>query len=303
MAKRKSSVPTGLRLKGDIYYLNKMVKGIRLCDRVGPDLDVAIAVLKKRETEIYDGSFFPNKISTSITVIDLLNSYWDEHLKKLKSAKSRKTCLTNLRKKLGHLQWEQLNLAVINNYRDKRLAEFRPIHYIKDGVPDIKNGNHITPRTVNSEIAELQAAIQWAINNRRIAYNPISLATPLAEPKKNKIMLDDGIENGTDWLKLYNEAHESIKPILLCQYESGLRIGEVLAMEWNWIDMIKGFIDVPDYSSTKRGGLVPISPKLLAMLASLPKTSTHVFPNSEGEKRKGIKKAFETAVRKAGLQW
>ena len=85
-------------------------------------------------------------------------------------------------------------------------------------------------------------------------------------------MLDKGIESGNEWLRLYNSIGERSKSgkltvrgkkdrlKFLIQYRTGMRIGEVNAIEHKWIDEINGYIYLPAESTkSQKSRNIPIA--------------------------------------------
>ena len=82
-----------------------------------------------------------------------------------------------------------------------------------------------------------------------------------------------------------------------------MRIGEVLSLEWLWINQVNKIINLPtEATKSNKSREIPISPALMKLFTNLPKNSNLVFPAKTGDKRKSIKTAFNNAVRRAGLK-
>lgn len=292
----------GCRLRGENYFLDKVVRGVHLTECVGPDPQIAAAILAKRLSEVWDGAYFPTRRESSLTVTHILSTYWDERLQFKTSGINRKYHLTRLRTEFGSVPVMDLTVSMIEKFCRKRLSERRVIRYRKEnGDWAEKLGKQITPRTVNAELNELNAAIQWAVKNRILKYNPIAAMQKVDEPEPAKVMLDNGVENGSDWQRLYNAASGDLKPIIHCQYLTGMRIGEVLSLRWQWVDMPARIIHLPATSTkTRRSRDIPMSEELIALFMSIQKRIDLVFPKENGDPRKDIGTAFDGAVTRAG---
>jgi integrase len=83
-------------------------------------------------------------------------------------------------------------------------------------------------------------------------------------------------------------------------------LGEILNLTWERVDLQRGFIKLRSVDTkTKDPRLVPLTPDLIKTLRDLSQvrslTTKHVFLY-EGRPMARIKRAFHTAVRKAGIE-
>ena len=102
--------------------------------------------------------------------------------------------------------------------------------------------------------------------------------------------------------RLLEASAEHLKPILICAYETGMRLGEILSLHWEQVDLEKGFINLQaGQTKTGEGRKVPISPRLYEVLSSLARNGEYVF-TYQGEMVKSIKRSFKRACQRAGIK-
>jgi integrase len=108
--------------------------------------------------------------------------------------------------------------------------------------------------------------------------------------------------------RLLDAADPWLRNLIIAALESGMRRGELLALQWRDVDRSRGLLTVrAENAKSGVSRAVPISPRLrgvLAMIDSDPAGNTHkptafVFGNAIGEQVKDPKKAWATCVLKA----
>ena len=109
-----------------------------------------------------------------------------------------------------------------------------------------------------------------------------------------------------EWNRLYESAAGHLRPILLVAYHLGPRLGEILNLTWNRVDLQRGIIKLRSVDTkTKEPRLVPMTSEVGQCLAELAKVRSLVTDRVflfEGKPLQGIKRAFRTAVRKAQVE-
>ena len=108
--------------------------------------------------------------------------------------------------------------------------------------------------------------------------------------------------NEEEFEKLLQVSPEHLKPILICAYETGMRLGEILSLRWEQVDLEKGFITLQaGQTKTGEGRKVPISPRLHNVLSSLGHAGEYVF-TYQGKRVKRIRRSFKRACKRAGIR-
>ena len=104
--------------------------------------------------------------------------------------------------------------------------------------------------------------------------------------------------------RLFLASSEALQPILITALNTGMRLGEILSMQWVNVDLVAKKIKIP---KTKSGKIrfVNVNARLYSTLTALKErkgVSPYLFPNPKTSKPlTTVKKAFKTACRKAGI--
>ena len=162
--------------------------------------------------------------------------------------------------------------------------------------------NGETPRlqTINNDHIILKHCLNVAKRKRLLTTNPASLVPiPCANNELDRVL------TVVEWERLYEEAAPHLKPILLTAYHLGQRLGEILNLTWDRVDLHRGIITLRGVDTkTNKPRQVPMTPQVKATLVELSKVRDiahkHVFVyqrNPVGE----VKTAFKTACKKAGI--
>ena len=173
---------------------------------------------------------------------------------------------------VGKCEISELSALVLQNFITKLLES-----------GNCKTGNGLSANSVNAIISVLQSSLQTA--------HLIGVAN---EYTANKIKRPKLIERPVECFSLkeqkqieqavLNSKKDKLFGILLCLY-SGLRIGELIALQWSDIDFVKGVLTVSKSCHDGKGGLVIDEPKTAnsRRLIPLPK---QLIPILKGIKKK-----------------
>ena len=178
-----------------------------------------------------------------------------------------------------------------------------------------KTGGGLSPNSVNAVISVIQSSLKTAhllglakeyaadkIKRPKLAEKPVECFT-IAEQKRIEQAVFAGKKD-----KMYG--------ILLCLY-SGLRIGELMALQWSDIDLAKGILTVSKSCHDGKGGLVvdepktatsrrviPLPKQLLPILKALKKRSDSPFVVSANGKPVSVRsyqRSFELLLKKLNI--
>jgi integrase len=82
---------------------------------------------------------------------------------------------------------------------------------------------------------------------------------------------------------------------------TGCRLREILHLRWDWVDVERGLIFLPDSKSGRK--TVILNAPALAVLAGLERVGPFVIPGDDPEKpRVDLKRPWEAISRRAGLE-
>jgi len=96
---------------------------------------------------------------------------------------------------------------------------------------------------------------------------------------------------------LYSSASEQFKPILLTAIRTGMRLGEILALKWDDINLKEDYLLVKD-SKNYESRYIPIHPELKDVLINLKENSNNEYVF---EGRKTIKRQWQKAFKGSGI--
>jgi integrase len=126
---------------------------------------------------------------------------------------------SNLRPFFGHLKSSTITTEKLKEYRRKRIAEGR------------------TETTCNRELSLLRIAF----NLGRKCTPPKVLNLPYF-PMVAETNVRQGFLSDEQYAKLRDEMPEYLKPLFVTAYFTGIRLGELLAIEWEQVDWEQEFI-------------------------------------------------------------
>ena len=147
----------------------------------------------------------------------------------------------------------------------------------------------------------LKHCLNIAMRRRLILVNPAALVPiPNAHNERDRVLTAE------EWERLYAAAAPHLKPILLTAYHLGQRLGEILNLTWDRVDVQRGIITLRAIDTkTKKPRRIPLTPPVRATLVELAKvrdlTHKHVFVYQRNPVRE-IRTAFKTACKRAGIQ-
>jgi integrase len=158
--------------------------------------------------------------------------------------------------------------------------------------------------TVRRELGVLQAAINLAHENGTLT-RPVTVKLPeKPEPRDRWLMPDEAARliraARTRQARLY------LPLFILLGLYTGRRKGAILSLRWYQVDLERGVIDFDGTArkTNKRKGLIPIQPRLLPHLIRARRRGTELgyVVHRNGEHIGDIKKGFEAAAKRAGLE-
>lgn len=156
------------------------------------------------------------------------------------------------------------------------------------------NGHTISPSTVNRALALLKTLFGKAVEWGRIETNPATRVKKLREPEGRERFLTHE-EAG----RLLAAANPEFRKILLVALGTGMRRGEILALEWTDLDLVRGIINVV-MTKSGRARKIPMSGTVAAALGGIPRRGKYVFWNEETKTRiKDVKTAFRATCSRA----
>ena len=246
---------------------------------------------KQQEAKIKTDLMMGKISSEKIKVITF--GQWCETYLKLESVKKLRTYVDRtqtikyqLLPYFGMRKLNEISPEDIEDYRGKRLR---------------RDGNPAALGTINKDHMLLKHMFGVAIKRGLLETNAAKkVAMPDPQNERDKVL------NNEEWNRLYESAATHLRPILLVAYHLGPRLGEILQLTWDRVDLQRGIIKLRSVDTkTKEPRLVPMTQEVWQVLREQAKVRSMVVDRVflfEGRPLKGIKRAFRTAVRKAKIE-
>lgn len=210
-----------------------------------------------------------------------------EEVKRLRSYKERQHALTlQLIPFFGSKAITDITAEDVEAYRGQRKK---------------RNGNLVKLGTINNDHIILKHCLNIAKRKRLLTINPASLVPiPCAHNERDRILSAD------EWQSLYEAAAPHLKPMLLTAYHLGQRLGELVSLTWDRVDLHRGIITLRSIDTkTKKPRQVPLTLPVRQALVELSKVRDlghrHVFVYHRSPVRE-VKTAFRTACKRAGIE-
>ncbi len=238
----------------------------------------ALEYLSKRRIEASDEKFLGRKPATRMNLRELLYERylpWAESAKATSSYRRDTFSAKRLCEYLGEKRVRDLSFEQVESYRQQR---------IDAGA---------TPATCNREIALLRhcinKAIQWGL---LFGDNPVAKLRAFKEKSRVRLLTQD---EQTHLLRACKQSRQrSLLPFVKLALVTGLRLGELHALQWQDLDLPRGTLTVRDGKGGK-SRVVPLNTEAVDTLNAVERKSDHVFP------ARSYKHSFMTALRRADL--
>lgn len=246
------------------------------------------------ESSIRDGRYFRAAEAKRHTLAEVIDRYCRDVLpRKPKAARTQGQQLAWWRKRLGHLLLSDVTSSVVAGARDDLARE------------SSSAGRTRSPATVVRYLAALshvfavaQADFGW------VSENPLRLVKKPREPRGRVRFLSD---EERERLLAACEASESkaLCAIVVLALSSGMRRGEILGLRWEDVDLRRRVLVLHDTKNGERRR-VPLvgraADELIRLNALRESTERLVFPGRAFGKPLDIKRAWETALRRAEIE-
>ncbi len=273
----------GVFKRGDTWYIRFHYQGRRYREAVGPNKKQAEAALASRKLEVRENRFFPEKRrQIQKTFEEMARLYLESYSKGKKRSYSRDVTSYG---------------AMLPTFKGKLLSEITPLMVEKYMA---RRQEEVKPSTVNREKDFLShlftKAIEWGLADE----NPCRKVKRFKEDNRRLRYL--GVE---EMEALIEASKPHLRPVVITGLNTGMRIGEVLALKWEHVDFRARQICVLDSKNGDKR-YIPMTETLEATLRGMPRLlhSPYVFcyPNGERYEYSKIRKPFEEACERAGIE-
>ena len=198
---------------------------------------------------------------TNIKYIDWLTQWLENYIRpsvKMRTYERYKLIVEqHIKDKIGGMELNELSPLVLQQFITELLQSGNK-----------KTGKGLSANSVNAVISVLQSSLRTAhLLGLTIEYTADKLKRPKLQEKPvecftiaEQKQIEQAVMNGKKD-KLYG--------ILLCLY-SGLRIGELIALQWSDIDFTRGILTVSKSCHDSKGGLIIDAPKTISSRRVIP---------------------------------
>jgi integrase len=224
-------------------------------------------------------------VSAKVTCGELLDDlleYAESNIKPSTAHIWKLVVEANIRPFFGHLRAAALTTEKLKEFRRKRLAEGR------------------SDSTANRDLSILRTAL-----NRGKKCTPPKVVNIPYFPMVTETNVRQGFLTDQQYEKLRDAIPDYLKPIFVTAYFTGVRLGELLAIEWHQVDWEQGFITL-ESEHTKSGyaRAVPIlegdMKVWLAWSSNSAEGGSFVF-HHHGRQIKEFRSAWKKACELAGV--
>ncbi|QBQ55535.1 site-specific integrase [Nitrosococcus wardiae] len=265
-----------IRKRGNNWQVQIRVKGHKPVNKSFSDKKIALAWLKKTESEIERGVFQDITEAQQTTFAEILDRYANEVLPSKKGYYRELSRIEHLKTHLGNYSLSGLTPSVISQYRDHRLKTV--------ANQTAKHDLSMISRVINHTI------IDWGINLPH--GNPIQrVRLPKLPAGRTRRLLP------CEEQKLIEASSIDLKPIIQFALETAMRRGEIATMDWNHIDFKSKTLLIPE-TKTDQPRTIPLTRKAIEILQVFPRNISGKIFNLTVDR---ISRNFMLACRKAGI--
>lgn len=216
---------------------------------------------------------------------------------------------------------EQLVENLMRWFRHYRLSSIHPAdveRFKAERKQEKRRGSHgtlnrqISNATVNREVACLKRMFNLAMQWGKALRNPVNAVRFLQEPPKKERYVTP-----IEARRLIDAAYETMKPVLICAFNTGMRLQEILSMQWPQVDLYDpprqliggglhyGHIELLNTKNGKKR-IVPINRDLWQVLVDLKRKNKYgchdVFQSSNGRRFSNINDQLKNLIKRAGVE-
>lgn len=274
------------RVKYWICY--RLPGGKQRREAIGYSIEEARDAEGKRRGQKRENRIFDIRPETKMTFRELTE--WYLGLEKVKTLPSYWRVVLSLKKfnsVFGDMVVSQIKPADLENYQAKRKVE---------GLAD---------NTVDHEIGAAKGMVFKAFDNDIVGGDTLKSFKKIKKMLKRKSNARNRILAFEEFKLLLEHSPWHIKAILIMGFYTGMRLGEILNLIWDKVDLKNRVIRL-EASDTKdrEPRNIPICDELYEVLKALPRAihDQHTFLY-KGKPIKSIKKVLKSACEKAGIPY
>ena len=226
-------------------------KGFRTTDKSFDARKDAAIWARDVESKFDRGTFIDVTKAARITLSELFDRYRIETSDTKRNSRCEAYMLNMLKDRLGHLTLNRLSRELVAQFRDQRLAEGK-------SASTVRNNIHLLSAVVNMAITD------WGYE---LPYNPVRR---IRKPQVNNAR-DRRLEpcEETRLMEAASAARNPmVKPLIILALETAMRLGELLSLKWENIDLKRRLAFLPNTKNGKPRN-VPLSAVAVEALRSV----------------------------------
>lgn len=241
------------KVKYWIQYRMPKPDGEQKKEYVGYSIEDAKTADGKRRTQKKENRIFEILPDGKMTFNELSEWYLKlNSVKNLSSYRRVKSAMDNFNNEFGE--------SIVGDIRQEHLEEYQ---YKR------KNDER-ADATVDYEISIVKTMINRAFDNDLVGARVLKAFRKTKKVLKPGSNARDRILTVEEYLGLVNAAAPHLKPILIVAYNTGMRRGEILGLEWDQVDLKKGFITLrAEDTKEKKAKKIPINKNVKDVLEGL----------------------------------
>jgi integrase len=198
-----------------------------------------------------------------------------------------------LKERFGDLIADEITQTMVRNFQVQRMSE------------RTWRGEPVKPATVNREIALMKAAYNLGMDEGLVTNNPCRKVKMLKEDNAR-----DRVLSWEEFERLREELSPAARRIVETGYYTGMRLGEILGLKAESVDLEKGLIDLigEDTKDHERRRvyfgeeLHRVLKECIELREKLGVAHGYFFIRNDGKPVRSIRAAFENACRRAGIK-
>lgn len=208
-------------------------------------------------------------------------------------------------KKLASYDRVRYALANFNKiFGNQIVGTIKPVEL--EDYQDAREGQGTAPATIDMEISIVKTMVTKAFDNDMVGGNTVKAFRKVKRKLKKGSNARKTLISPETYLKLVEKAPSHLRAIIIVDYNTGMRKGEIRKLRWPYIDRENMFIRLPK-EVTKEGKPknIPINHHVKRALDSIPRALNHdfvfTFKGNPIKHKDSLKRSFATACEDAGI--
>src|SRR5213080_3748600 len=266
--------------RGQSWCVGFTVNGRRVRETVGPNKRIAERVLSLRMTQVLENRYFPpNRQLGRMPFKDFAQMYLEREGALLKSIRTERNRVLAWAREFGNRPLGQITRTEIEAWRREKMARCRPA-------------------TINRDLSRLRRMFSLAVEWELLEESPMAGIRFLRENNARTRYLTLEESNRL----IANCISPRVRAIVTVALHSGMRLGEILNLQWYDLDFASGFILVRD-SKNGESRHVPMDATLFALFRAYPHRlgTDLVFSSPAGGRIVDVRTGFQNACKRAEL--